>query len=307
MALIEIQSVDKKYGELRALNNVSLSLEAGSIGLLGPNGAGKSTLIKSLLGLVRPDAGSIQVLGRDVGRQALEVRAEVGYMPEGDQVIPQLSAVAYVRLAGELCGLPAAESMARAHQVLHYVGLGEARYRKLASFSTGMKQRARLAQALVGDPKLLLLDEPTSGLDPRGRDEMLQLIVDIPSRTGTSVVLSTHILPDVEKTCDQVAVLAGGEVLYAGSLAKLLSVEEGNFEVRVKGAPDGMVQALRRADCEVNIRASALEVRLPEGRTPNHILEVAVAEGVSIRHLAPLKYTLERAFLDTLESQAEPS
>jgi len=216
MPLIELDSVEKRYGELRALKNVTLTLEPGRIGLLGPNGAGKSTLLKTLLGLLVPEMGVVKVFDRDVSREPFEVRALIGYMPEGDSVMPELTALEYATFAAELCGLPRNEAIARAHQVLHYVGLGEARYRKLGSFSTGMKQRARLAQALVGDPKLMLLDEPTSGLDPRGRDEMLALILDIPKRTGASVILSTHILPDVEKTCDQVVVVASGEVLYAG-------------------------------------------------------------------------------------------
>jgi len=195
--------------------------------IVGPNGAGKSTLLKTLLGLLVPEHGSVSVLGRDVASDPLGVRAHIGYMPEGDAVLPGLSALDFTQLAAELCGLPRHEAIGRAHQVLHYVGLGEARYRKLASFSTGMRQRVRLAQALVGDPKLLLLDEPTSGLDPRGRDEMLELIRDIPERTGASVILSTHILPDVEKTCDQVVVVASGRVLYAGALEPLVRSDAG--------------------------------------------------------------------------------
>ncbi len=204
MPLIELDGVEKRYGELRALRSLTLTLEEGRIGLLGPNGAGKSTMLKCLLGLLRPEHGSAKVFDVDVAHDPFSVRSRIGYMPEGDSVMPEMTALQFVTFAGELCGLPRAESTGRAHQVLHYVGLGEARYRRLGSFSTGMKQRARLAQALVGDPKLLLLDEPTSGLDPRGRDEMLALILDIPKRTGSSVILSTHILPDVEKTCDQV-------------------------------------------------------------------------------------------------------
>jgi ABC-2 type transport system ATP-binding protein len=301
MSLIELEGVEKRYGELRALKNVSLKLEAGRIGLLGPNGAGKSTLLKTLLGLVTPDHGSVKVFDRDVAREPFEVRARIGYMPEGDSVIPELTALQFTALAGELCGLPSSEAVGRAHQVLHYVGLGEARYRKLGGFSTGMRQRARLAQALVGDPKLLLLDEPTSGLDPRGRDEMLALILDIPARTGASVMLSTHILPDVEKTCDQVVVVAGGEVLYAGALAPLVTAEEGVFEVRGKGEPDGLKTALELGGCVVTRDGSALEVRVPRGKDAGFVLELAVAANQQVRHVAPLTKTLERAFMQTLE------
>jgi len=303
VSLIEIEGVEKRYGELRALKGVSLTLAPGRIGLLGPNGAGKSTLLKCLIGLIAPDYGTMKVFDIDVVRSPFEVRSRIGYMPEGDAVLPELTAVQYTTLAGELCGLPRAEATARAHQVLHYVGLGEARYRKLGSYSTGMRQRARLAQALVGDPKLLLLDEPTSGLDPRGRDEMLALILDIPQRTGASVLLSTHILPDVEKTCDQVVVVAGGEVLYAGSIEPLVASEAGVFEVRGKGSPKELKKALELAGCVVRretVQSSTLEVRVPSGKGANFVLETATAAGQQVRHVAPLVQTLERAFFKTL-------
>lgn len=308
MPLIELEGVEKRYGELRALKDVNLRLEEGRIGLLGPNGAGKSTLLKVLLGLVPHDHGSVKVFGRDVSHDPFGVRARVGYMPEGDSVLPELSALEFARFAAELCGLPKSEATGRAHQVLHYVGLGEARYRRLGSFSTGMKQRARLAQALVGDPKLLLLDEPTSGLDPRGREEMLNLILDIPRRTGSSVILSTHILPDVEKTCDQVIVIAGGEILYAGELAPLVAPEKDVFEVRTKGDPTGLRKPLELAECVVTQNGTTLEVRVPEGADADYILKVAVDSGQQVRHLAPLVQTLERAFMRTLEAagQAAP-
>ncbi|MAQ16690.1 MAG: hypothetical protein CMN30_18085 [Sandaracinus sp.] len=300
-ALIELSGVSKHYGELLALDAVDLELPEGRIGLLGPNGAGKSTLLKSLLGLVEHDSGVVRIFGEEVRRDPFEIRARIGYMPEGDAVMPELTALEYTSFAGELTGLPRPEAVSRAHQVLHYVGLGEARYRRLGSFSTGMKQRARLAQALVGDPKLLLLDEPTSGLDPRGRDEMLALIRDIPERTGTSVMLSTHILPDVEKTCDHVVVLARGKVLYNGALGPLITSEAGVYEVRAKGDPGGLRKALELGRCVVQVQGSALEVKVPEGEGPQYVLRLALEAGEQVRHLAPLKKTLERAFLQTIE------
>lgn len=305
MSLIELANVEKLYGSLRALKSMSLTLEPGRIGLLGPNGAGKSTLLKLLLGLLAPTAGSVRVFGEDATRNPFHVRARVGYMPEGDAVLPELNALEYTTLAAELCGLPRAEAVGRAHQVLHYVGLGEARYRRLATYSTGMRQRARLAQALVGDPKLLLLDEPTSGLDPRGRDEMLSLILDIPKRTGASIMLSTHILPDVEKTCDQVVVVAGGELLYAGALDAMLATDARIFEVQTKGDPSKLRTALELRGAIITERNGILSARLPEGRGANFVLEVAREAQVQLRHVAPLRQTLERAFLETLDASTQ--
>jgi ABC-2 type transport system ATP-binding protein len=298
--LFELKGVEKRYGELRALKSVDLSIEPGRIGLLGPNGAGKSTLLKTLLGLLEPDHGTVRVFDRDVAREPFQVRARIGYMPEGDAVMPEVTALEYTTLAAELCGLPRAEAIGRAHQVLHYVGLGEARYRRLDTFPTGMRQRARLAQALVGNPKLLLLDEPTSGLDPRGREEMLALIHDIPARTGASVLLSTHILPDVEKTCDQVIVIAAGEVLYAGALEPLVRPEHNVYEVRAKGDLDAVKRTLELGRCIVTRAGSTLEVRVPEGKDARYVLELALEGKHQLRHLAPLVQTLERAFLKTL-------
>ncbi len=300
VSLVELENVEKSYGDLLALKNVSLTLEAGRIGLLGPNGAGKSTLLKTLIGLIPFDRGLVRVLGKDVARDPFGVRALIGYMPEGDSVMPELNALEYTALAAELCGLPRREATARAHQVLHYVGLGEARYRKLGSFSTGMKQRARLAQALAGDPKLLLLDEPTSGLDPRGRDEMLALILDIPRRTGASVILSTHILPDVEKTCDQVVVVGGGTIRYAGDLEPLVRPKQDTYEVRVKGDPATLKEALEVSKCVVTASSGQLEVRVPEGEGADFILRTAFEAGTQVRHLAPFVRTLEAAFLETI-------
>jgi len=301
VSLIEFEGVEKRYGQLVALRNLSLKLEPGRVGLLGPNGAGKSTLLKVLLGLVPHEHGTVRAMDRDVDRDPFGVRALIGYMPEGDTVMPELNALDYTSFAGELCGLPRSEAIGRAHQVLHYVGLGEARYRKLGSFSTGMRQRARLAQALVGDPKILLLDEPTSGLDPRGRDEMLGLILDIPARTGASVILSTHILPDVEKTCDQVVVIAAGEILYAGALAPLVAPERDTFEVVVKGDPATLMKALEANRCVVTMRGSTLEVRVPSGESARLVLKVALESKQQVRHLAPFVQSLERAFLKTIE------
>jgi len=294
--LVELEGLEVRYGGELALRNVTLSLKPGRIGLLGPSGAGKSTFLKLLLGLVTPNHGTARVLGRDVRTEALTLRAEIGYMPEGDSVLADLTALEATRLSAELSGLPRAEGIARAHEILSYVGLGEVRYRALSGFSTGMRQRARLAQALVSAPKLLLLDEPTSGLDPQGRAEMLALIEDIPQRTGASVILSTHILPDVERTCDHVVVLSHGDVKYAGPLTDLLASERRRFEVRVKAEPERLAVLLRARGFQTQLTSGLLSVQVPEGSDARSILLVAVENGFQIRHLAPLTFTLEQAF-----------
>ena len=205
-SVVELESVNVRYAKNWALRDVTASFPAGAVGLLGPNGAGKSTLIKSVLGLVPPDRGQMRVLGLDVRHSPLQIRSRIGYMPESDAHFPQMNAVSFVAYCGELSGLPRADAMQRAHEVLYYVGLGEARYRTIDQYSTGMKQRIKLAQALVHDPDLLFLDEPTNGMDPKGRDEMLELIRDIAHNKGLNLILSSHLLPDVEFACDHVVV-----------------------------------------------------------------------------------------------------
>src|ERR1044071_4384856 len=235
--VVELQRVTVRYGARTALKDVSAVFPTGAVGLLGPNGAGKSTMIRSLLGFVPPTEGRMTVLGLDVARSPLAVRSRVGYMPETDGHIPGMNAVSFVAFCGELSGLPRADAMQRAHEVLFYVGLGEARYRNLETYSTGMKQRIKLAQALVHDPELLFLDEPTNGMDPKGRDEMLELVRDLAHNKGVNLVLSSHLLPDVEYTCDHVVVLDKGQVAAQGPIADLKQPSGRVYELRVK-TPD---------------------------------------------------------------------
>ena len=207
----------------------------GAVGLLGPNGAGKSTLLKSLLGFLVPEKGSMKVLGLDVATSPLEIRERIGYMPESDSHIPGMNAVSFVAYCGQLSGLPATDAMQRAHEVLYYVGLGEARYRNLETYSTGMKQRIKLAQAIVHDPDLLFLDEPTNGMDPKGRDEMLELIHDLAHNKNVNLILSSHLLPDVEYTCDHVVVMDKGTIATYGPIAALKGTAGRVYELRIKG------------------------------------------------------------------------
>src|SRR5437868_8129565 len=219
MPVATISNLTVKYGSKIAVEDLTVEVPDGCVGLLGPNGAGKTTLIKTLLGFLTPAAGHGEVLGCDIAHQGLKIRQRIGLMPEQDCHIPGMNAVTFVAYAGELAGMPAKDAMRRAHETLEYCGLGEARYRNVETYSTGMKQRVKLAQALVHGPKLLFLDEPTNGLDPAGRDEMLDLIRDISHAKGVNVVVSSHLLPDIERTCDQVIVMRSGKIATEGAVA----------------------------------------------------------------------------------------
>src|ERR1051326_3997342 len=242
--VVSLDNVTVEYGRNRALNGVTASFGSGAVGLLGPNGAGKSTMIKSLLGFIVPLQGQMRVLGLDVAASPVEVRARIGYMPENDAHIPGLTAVQFVSYCGELAGLPRADATQRAHEVLYYVGLGEARYRTVETYSTGMKQRIKLAQALVHDPDLVFLDEPTNGMDPKGRDEMLDLIRDLGHNKNVSLILSSHLLPDVEYTCDDVVVMDKGTVATEGPIQALKGPGGRVYELRVKGDLRGFLDRL---------------------------------------------------------------
>src|SRR3954470_12382323 len=224
--LIELHELTRTFGAFTALDRVTLALPPGRVGLLGPNGAGKSTLLKVLMGLIPPTAGTGRVLDQDLGgdRDAAgnwRLRRLIGFMPEADALVPGLTGLEYVSLAGELYGMPRREAQRRAHEVLSYLELEEARYRRVEEYSTGMKQRAKLAQAIVHDPPALLLDEPTSGLDPAGRDAMLDLLARLARDHGKALLLSTHLLGDVERVCTAVVILHQGRVLCQGGVADL--------------------------------------------------------------------------------------
>src|SRR6478672_7947567 len=251
--VVHLDRVSVTYGRQPALRDVSATFHAGAVGLLGRNGAGKSTLLKALLGFVRPAQGQMQVLGLDVRRAPLAIRARLGYMPESDAQVPGMNAVTFVAYCAALSGLPSSDAMQRAHEVLYYVGLGEARYRNLDTYSTGMKQRIKLAQALVHDPDLLFLDEPTNGMDPRGRDEMLDLIRDLAHNKNVNLILSSHLLPDVEYTCDHVVVMDKGTVATHGPIAALKQPRGRVYELRVKTATGDVESFLER------LRAAGLE------------------------------------------------
>src|SRR5438094_3243790 len=249
---VQLDDVTVIYGKNRALKNVSAKFAKGAVGLLGPNGAGKSTMLKSLLGFVKPDQGRMTVLEMDVAQAPLAIRARIGYMPESDSHIPGMNAVSFVAYCGQLAGLPAVDAMQRSHEVLYYVGLGEARHRNIETYSTGMKQRIKLAQALVHDPDLLFLDEPTNGMDPKGRDEMLELIRDLAHNKGVNLILSSHLLPDVEYTCEHVVVMDKGQIAAQGPIKDLKGPAGRVFELRIKGDVPGFIELLMRRGMDVH-------------------------------------------------------
>jgi ABC-2 type transport system ATP-binding protein len=296
-AVVQLDGVTVIYGKNQALKNVSARFSAGAVGLLGPNGAGKSTMLKALLGFVKPDQGRMTVLGLDVAQRPMEIRARIGYMPESDAHIPGMNAVSFVAYCGQLAGLPAVDAMQRSHEVLYYVGLGEARYRNVETYSTGMKQRIKLAQALVHDPDLLFLDEPTNGMDPKGRDEMLELIRDLAHNKGVNLILSSHLLPDVEYTCDRVVVMDKGRIAAQGPIAELKGPRGSVYELRAKVDTDRLVTALRAAGMECHAtEEDVMRVFVPEGLTAQAVFAVAARERIQLRHLRPSVPTLEDVF-----------
>jgi ABC-2 type transport system ATP-binding protein len=298
---IDLRDIQFSYGPVRALSGVTVRISDGACGLLGPNGAGKSTLLRILLGFLRPDRGEGLVLGYDIRKDPFAIRRLVGYMPEDDCLIPGMDAVTFTAYFGELAGMPRQEAMKRAHDVLYYVGLGEARYRMLETYSAGMKQRLKLAQALVHDPKLLFLDEPTSNLDPQGRVEILDLIKDISSKKDIHVLISSHILTDIEATCSAVVILNKGLVAAEGELATLRQIDFSLYELRIKGESAAYLQALRDASCRVEeTEDQVLKVYLPAGFDRRELFRIAGRLGVQVRHFVKSQTSLEDLFARTV-------
>lgn len=298
---VEIKDLHFSYGKLKALEGVDLSLPPGAIGLLGPNGAGKSTLLRILLGFLKPERGEGRVLGYNIKTQQKMIRRYVGYMPEDDCLITHIDAVAFTSYLGELSGMPRQEAMKRAHEVLFYVGLEESRYRNLETYSSGMRQRLKLAQALVHDPKLIFLDEPTSGLDPHGRQEILELIMDISSKKDIQVLMSSHILSDIEAVCSYVLILNKGKVANQGDLQALKQLDYSLYELKVKGETERFVNTLRAMEWRVEeTEDGMLKVYMPPGESPQEIFRVADAGGHQVRHFVKSQTSLEDLFAEVV-------
>jgi ABC-2 type transport system ATP-binding protein len=297
--IIRTAGLRKAYGSVIALDDLTIDVPRAAVGFLGANGAGKTTLISLLLGLRRPSAGSMTVLGRDVATEATAIRELIGYMPESECLPRAVTAAEFVGHMAAMSGLPPHAARLRAAETLYHCGLEEERYRQIGGFSTGMKQRVKLAQALVHGPELLFLDEPTNGLDPSGREQMLQMIRRIYRELGTTIVLSSHVLEDVEQTCDYVVILAGGRLLAAGHLATLLG-GGGDLLVEIDG-PDqaraGFVEALGRAGVAATTRGAALAVPGGDEAVYDVIRDSAVDAGVALRSLRSEARSLEDVYL----------
>lgn len=304
--ILELDSVRKSYGRFEALAGLSVSVAPGAVGLLGPNGAGKSTLIKALLGLVALSSGSAKVLGLDVRRDASAIRERIGYMPEDDCNLAGLPGVQSVAMAGELAGLPARTALRRAHEILDLVWLAEERYRPVETYSTGMRQRIKLAQALIHAPKLVFLDEPTDGLDPAGRVRMLRLIRSLVDKHGLSVVLSTHILSDVEQICDAALILGRGRLLMYDTIARLQESVEPGLSLRSAGEIRPLAETLAAAGHRVDVLSPESAFLHGHGDLATAVLAAAHSSGVSLRELAKSRNSLEDIYLEAVRATSDP-
>src|SRR5205814_2576273 len=296
-----------RFGTREILHNLRVSLSGRTIGLLGPNGAGKSTLIQTLLGFVPVSAGSANIFGHDIRQQTRELRALIGYMPENDSFIANMTAVSFVRMMGELAGLPHDAALERAHEVLFYVGLGEARYRLLGTYSLGMKQLAKLAQAIVHGPRLLILDEPTNGLDPPARQRMIRLIKEMKQTGNMHIVVCSHLLRDVEETCEEVLILKQGRIVHYSNLDEERRANRKFIKMETVGANGTFAGDIEKLGCACAITANnRIKLILSEGVAIRDLYQVAKDRNVQIRRLSYRRDSLEDIFLKAMESDLAP-
>jgi ABC-2 type transport system ATP-binding protein len=302
--LIELEEITKDYGSFRALDRVSLTIEPGITGLLGPNGAGKSTLIKVLLGLLRATSGRGRLLEFQLGRHNRQIRERVGYMPEDDCYLAGLSGVESVQLAAQLSRFPGLEALRRAHEILDFCGAGQERYRAVETYSTGMRQKLRFAQALVHDPPLLILDEPTSGLDPAEREAMLSRIKILARTHGKAVLLCTHILPDVQAVSDAVVILAKARVRVSDRLDRLSQPTAPSLRIQILGDAHEFATQLERHGLTVKVDPlGALTVDGAHEELAAKIWPIARQANVGVRSIEPSRNSLEEIFLAAVKEQ----
>ena len=305
--VIELDGLAVDLGGRRILDDLRCTLCARTIGLLGPNGAGKSTLINVLLGFHKPAAGTARIFGHDVRHDIRKIRNVTGYMPENDAFIAKMSAVSYVCLMAELSGLPRDAALERAHEALFYVGLGEARYRKVGTYSLGMRQLAKLAQAIAHGPKLLILDEPTNGLDPPARQRMIRLIREMRESGDMNIILCSHLLRDVEETCEEVLILKQGRIVHYANLEEERRANRKFIEMETVGANGTFAGDIEKLGCACAITASnRIKLILSEGVAIRDLYQVAKDRNVQIRRLSYRRDSLEDIFLKAMESDLAP-
>ena len=299
------KGITVSYGQIKALDNFSADVPSGIVGLLGPNGAGKSTFIKAILGLLVPDKGDIKIAGRDSITERNVIRDMIGYMPEHDCLMESFPAIDFVTYMGQISGMKKRDAMPRSHEMLDFVGIGEERYRLISSYSTGMKQRVKLAQAVVHDPKILFLDEPTNGMDPQGREEMLDLISKI-SASDKSILVSTHILEDVEKVSDHAMIISQGKLITEGNLDDLLAGKENLKFVKVRGEEQAMMNFVKILQDSYDVHSVTQErgqttiefINPGDGKS---IFKLSQQANVQVRAYSPKRASLEDVFIETLD------
>ena len=305
-ALIDLVEITKDYGRFRALDRVTLQIHSGITGLLGPNGAGKSTLIKVLLGLVKMTSGRGRLLDFELGRDSREIRAQVGYMPEDDCFLHGMTGIESVQFVAQLSRFPAVEGLRRAHEILDFCGLAQERYRTVETYSTGMRQKLRFAQAIVHDPPVLILDEPTSGLDPEERQVMLNRIRLLAQDQGKAVLLCTHILPDIQSISDAVVILARGQVQVSQSLADLSRPSIPAMELRLLGPSEPFLERLRQQGIAVATPVNGLIILPGTGEAlAAAVWKTAQDCQVGVRSLTPARNSLEEIFLNAVRGESK--
>ena len=302
MGVIQLDRLEVRLGGRTVLAGLTGELRGHAIGLLGPNGAGKSTLINTLLGFHEPASGVARVLGLDARLDRMRIRQSVGYMPENDSFIGNMNGVRFVRYMAELAGLPSAEALERAHEALFYVGLGEVRYRKINTYSLGMKQLIKLAQGLAHGPKLLILDEPTNGLDPNARQRMIQLIKDIRKQGGTKLLISSHLLRDIDETCDEVLILNKGRIAAISNIEEERRSHLNFIELEMEGSTEGFTQKMRSLGCEcASFAGGRIKLVMPEALAPRDLYIAAAEQGAQIRRIQLRRDSLEDIFLRAMD------
>src|SRR5580692_694420 len=306
MGVIDLDRLEVRLGGRVVLDGLTGELRGNAIGLLGPNGAGKSTLINTLLGFHSPSRGTARVFGMDAVRDRARIRQSIGYMPENDSFIGNMSGVHFVRYMAELSGLPSNEALERAHEALFYVGLGEVRYRKVSTYSLGMKQLVKLAQALAHGPRLLILDEPTNGLDPVARQRMIQLIKDVRSQGSIRLLISSHLLRDIDETCDEVLILKDGRIAALCDIESERRSNRSFMEIETVGATERFSISVRGLGCEcASFPGGRIKLVIPDNIEVRDLYVIASQQGVQIRRMNQRRDSLEDIFLRAMDKQIE--